>query len=187
MISENKIFIKGMVCNRCIAVITAELINLGLNVSEIFLGEVTFKSPINEETKQQIAQLLKNNGFQLLEDKNRQLVEQVKFIVKHGIELQMQTRSPLKFSELITSHLHKDYNTLSTLFSAYEGVTLEKHIISERICIVKNYLVTTSKSLTEISDELGYSSVSHLSRQLKSYTGHDVNYFKRMRLAVGLN
>ena len=173
-----------MVCDRCIAVITAELIRFGLNVSEIFLGEVTVKENLNQEIRSQIAEILRSYGFDLLEDKNRQLVETVKAYVGHGIELQMETKSPMKFSEYLTYQLHRDYNSLSALFSSYEGVTLEKYIISERLKIVMHYLVNTTKSLTEVSDELGYSSVSHLSRQLKSSTGHDVNHFKRMRLVA---
>lgn len=171
-----------MVCDRCIAVITAEVTRLGLNITEIFLGEVTVKENLSENIKSHFAGILKDYGFDLLEDKNRQLVERVKAVVGHGIELQMETRSPMKFSEYLTTQLNKDYNSLSSLFSSYEGVTLEKYIISERLKIVMHYLVHTTKSLTEVSDELGYSSVSHLSRQLKSYTGHDVNHFKRMRL-----
>ena len=170
-----------MVCNRCIAVVAAELSTIGLNISSIFLGEVSVKERLNDEIKNQIAVILSGYGFELLEDKNQQLVQKVKLLVKDGIEEQMETRRPVKFSELLSAQLSKDYNSLSSLFSSYEGITLEKYIISERLKIVTYYLANTKKSLTEVSDELGYSSVSHLTRQLKSYTGHDVNHYKRLR------
>lgn len=63
---------------------------------------------------------------------------------------------------------NKDYNYLSAVFSDCEGITLEKHIITHRIQKVKEPLINTHKSLTEISDAWVYNSVSHLSIQLKS-------------------
>src|SRR5690606_22366342 len=122
MISDTKIYIKGMVCGRCISVITSKLGELGITIVDINLGEVTLRESINEESKSKIIDALQLEGFELLEDKNRKIVDKIKAIVRYGIELQMQTRTPLKFSTLLTEQLHKDYNTICSLFSIYEGV-----------------------------------------------------------------
>ena len=46
----NTLFIKNMVCNRCIMVVQNELDKLGLNVKNIKLGEVVLsKEPTAEE------------------------------------------------------------------------------------------------------------------------------------------
>ena len=46
----NTLFIKNMVCNRCIMVVQNELDKLGLNVKNIKLGEVVLsKGPTAEE------------------------------------------------------------------------------------------------------------------------------------------
>lgn len=178
----NRLQIKGMVCTRCIAILFDELSLIGLEITAIKLGEVFFKGKLPHNVDEnQIQSVLQKYGFELLTDKKRMLIEQIKTLVKSGIDLQWEVRGNIKFSEYLGKELHKDYNYLSTVFSDCEGITLEKYIITQRIHKVKEQLIHTDKSLTEISDELGYSSVSHLSRQLKSYTGFDTYHYKNLR------
>ena len=81
-----KLLIKGMVCNRCIYVLSEELPKLGLEISDIRLGEVivniTDKPPVEEHL---IINMLQNNGFDLLFYKNQRLVDQIKSVVENGI------------------------------------------------------------------------------------------------------
>ena len=70
-------------------------------------------------------------------------------------------------SVYIESKLQKDYHYLSNLFSDITGVTIEKYIISQKIERVKELLVYDELTLSEIADELGYSSVAYLSQQFK--------------------
>ena len=182
MIVTNRLQIKGMVCTRCISILFGELTLIGLEITSIELGEVFFKAPLpNNIDYNRIQSTIQKFGFELLTDKKRILIEQIKSSVKSGIHLQSETRDQIKFSEYLSNELGKEYTYLSAVFSNCEGITLEKHIITQRIHIIKEQLINTDKSLTEISDELGYSSVSHLSRQLKSYTGFDTYYFKNLR------
>ncbi|MGL2965917.1 helix-turn-helix domain-containing protein [Flavobacterium sp. XGLA_31] len=185
MQETKRLQIKGMVCKRCISILFDELSLIGLEITNINLGEVFFKGQLPQDTDEsQIQQMLQKYGFELLSDKKVLLVESIKSLVHKGIDLQAQSRDTLKFSEYLSNELNKDYAYLSAVFSDYEGITLEKYIITQRILKVKEQLITTDKSLTEISDELGYSSVSHLSRQLKAYTGFDTNHFKNLRNTI---
>lgn len=177
-----KLLIKGMVCNRCITVLTDEFSKLGLEVSSINLGEVTLKAfdkmPFDEQT---IKGVLQKNGFDLLYDKNQMIINQIKAIVERGIREQFENGIQVKFSKLIADKLHKDYDSLSALFSHTQGTTLEKFIISRKIGKVKEFLVYTDKSLTDIAYTSGYNSVAHLSRQLKEHTGFGSSYYKKIR------
>lgn len=177
-----KLLIKGMVCNRCITVLSDELLKLGLDISSINLGEVILKenynTPVNEQT---LKVVLQKNGFDLLYDKNEQLINQIKLVVERGISEQSETGEPVKFSKLISEELNRDYDSLSAIFSLTQGTTLEKYIIQKKIEEVKALLVYTDKSLTNIANTLGYSSVAYLSRQLKKLTGFDFAYYKRIR------
>lgn len=182
MKESQRLQIKGMVCSRCIAILSEELTLIGLEITFIRLGEVFFKGQLpNNVHYKQIQSVIQKYGFELLSDKKVLFIEKVKSLVKQGLEMQLATRDNIKFSEYLSKNLYKDYNSISTLFSEFEGVTLEKYIITQRILQVKEQLINTDKSLTEISDELGYSSVSHLSRQLKAYTGYDTYHFKNLR------
>ncbi len=182
MEKADKLLIKGMVCNRCITVLTDEFSKLGLEISSINLGEVTLKAfnkiPFDEQT---IKGVLQKNGFDLLYDKNQMIINQIKAIVERGIREQFETGTPVKFSKLIADKLHKDYDSLSALFSHIQGATLEKFIISRKIGKVMEFLVYTEKSLTDIAYTSGYNSVAHLSRQLKEHTGFGSSYYKKIR------
>jgi AraC family transcriptional regulator len=182
MKNNNTLLIKGMVCNRCITVLRQELSNLGLDISSISLGEVILneraKTSVDEQT---LKVVLQKNGFDLLYDKNEQLISQIKLAVERGINEQSETGHPVKFSRWISEELNRDYDSLSAIFSFIQGDTLEKYIIRKKIEEVKALLVYTDKSLTDIANTLGYSSVAYLSRQLKKHTGFDFAYYKKIR------
>jgi len=182
MKTNNKLLIKGMVCNRCITVLSDELSKLGLDISSINLGEVVLKENSKTPVDEQVLKVvLQKNGFDLLYDKNEQLISQIKLAVERGINEQSETGNPVKFSKLISDELHRDYDSLSAIFSLTQGCTLEKYIILKKIEKVKGLLVYTDQSLTAIANALGYSSVAYLSRQLKQHTGFDFAYYKRIR------
>lgn len=176
-----KLLIKGMVCDRCIHVLSEELPKLGLEVTDIRLGEVILKEMDKIIEEHVIRAMLQTNGFDLLYHKNQKIIEQIKSAVEKGINQQLNTGEPVKFSTLISNELHKDYDSLSSLFSSLEGYTLEKFIISKKIEKVKEFLVYTDQSLSDIAYALGYSSPAYLSNQLKKYTGFTSSYYKQVR------
>lgn len=179
--TTSTLLIKGMVCQRCIHVLSEELPKLGLEICNIRLGEVIFKKPRVQVEEQNIRIMLQKNGFDLLFSKNQRVIEKIKNIVEQGIRVQADTGVSVKFSVLVSNALHKDYDALSSLFSSLEGCTLEKYIISRKMEKVKELLVYTDQTLSEISNILGYSSVAHLSNQLKKYTGFTSSHYKEIR------
>lgn len=174
-----KLLIKGMVCDRCIYVLTEEFTKLGLEVVDIHLGEAVVKGPTIDEAL--IRAMLQKNGFDLLYSKDEKIVEHIKSVVEKGIQRRVDTGESLKFSTLISKELHRDYDSLSALFSTVEGATLEKFIIAQKIEKVKEFLVYTDQSLSDIAYALGYSSPAYLSNQLKKYSGFTSSYYKQIR------
>lgn len=67
--------------------------------------------------------------------------------------------------------LKTDYATLSRLFVAAEGRTIEKFYLLQRIEYVKELIEYGDLSIKEIAWRTGFSSVAHLSRQFKQLTG----------------
>lgn len=178
-----KLLIKGMVCNRCIYVLSEEFPKLDLEILEIRLGEVILKVTDKTIFKEEVVRtMLEKNGFDLLYNKNQKIIDQIKNAVEKGIQEQLDTGEPVKFSLLISNKLNKDYDSVSSLFSSSEGYTLEKFIISRKVEKIKELLVYTDQSMSEIAYSLGYSSPAHLSNQLKKHTGFTSSYYKRVRL-----
>ncbi|MDQ2769175.1 MAG: AraC family transcriptional regulator [Bacteroidota bacterium] len=76
----------------------------------------------------------------------------------------------MKNSEYLSRRLRYDYTYLANLFSEITGGTIEQYIIGVRINCVKE-LLSGPLTLTQIADQLCYSSVAHLSNQFKKVTG----------------
>jgi len=78
--NRKTLYIKNMVCARCIKVVKDELEKLYLNVDRIILGEVDVSSnkKIDED---KIREVLEQNGFKLIDDKQSKIVEKIKVIV----------------------------------------------------------------------------------------------------------
>jgi len=173
------IYIKNMVCNRCIMAVSNIFHEAGVSETEVQLGKVSVKESISEEKLTQIEDQLKAVGFEFINDSKSRLIEHIKNIVidiiyNHPLEIKVN------HSDYLAGQLNLDYNYLSTLFSSVEGTTIEKYMINLKIERVKELLVYDEKTLSEIADELGYSSVAHLSGQFKKVTGFTPSYFKKL-------
>lgn len=173
------IYIKNMVCHRCKMAVKTELLKLGLNPMNIALGEVMIQEKaLSKKQLSILAASLKSIGFELMDDKQSKLIEQVKTFVIDAIHYQDEL--PKKnFSELISKHLHHDYSFISNLFSQVEGFTIEQYIINQRIEKVKELLLYKELSLSQVAFQLGYSSPAHLSAQFKKITGLTPTNFKQ--------
>ena len=169
-----------MVCNRCILVVREEVEKLGFHVQAIKLGEVTLFGKPDSEQLAKIAGVLEPLGFELIDDKKSQLIEQIKTIVIAWVREQDGERT-VNLSEILADELHHDYNYLSNLFSEVEGITIEKYHIAQKIERVKELLVYDELSLSEIAYQLGYSSVAYLSNQFKKVTGLSPSHFKKIK------
>lgn len=178
--SNTTLHIKNMVCNRCIRVVQEELENLGLVVKSVKLGEAELADEQNAVDLKKIAQVLQDNGFELLDDRKSQLIERIKNLVIELIHQQDEVEISMNYSYLIEQRVGVDYHYLSSLFSSTEGVTIEKYIILQRIERVKELLVYNELSLSQIADKMGYSSVAHLSAQFKKVTGLTPSAFKKL-------
>ncbi|MHB9142848.1 MAG: helix-turn-helix domain-containing protein [Paludibacter sp.] len=173
------IFIKNMVCNRCVMVVSNIFHEAGFSEADVQLGKVYVTSPISDEKLRGIEEQLKHIGFEVINDSKSRLIEHIKNIVIDVI-YNHPTEIKFNYSEYLASQLNLDYNYLSTLFSSVEGTTIEKYMINLKTERVKELLVYDEKTLSEISFEMGYSSVAHLSGQFKKVTGFTPTYFKKL-------
>jgi AraC-like DNA-binding protein len=62
-----------------------------------------------------------------------------------------------------------------------EGTTIEQYFIAQKIERVKELLVYGELTLSEISYQLNYSSVSHLGKQFKKVTGLTPSHYKQLK------
>lgn len=174
------LYIKNMVCNRCIAAVRNELSLLGHSVVEVTLGEAKLATTPSPDEMKTLDASLKKLGFELIGDRKGRIIEQVKneiiYIVHHSGEV-----LTTNLSSWLSDKLHYDYTYLSNLFSEVEGTTIEKYYITQRIEKVKELLVYDELSITQIADMLGYSSAAYLSGQFKKVTGLTPTFYKSVK------
>jgi AraC-like DNA-binding protein len=175
----NIVYIKNMVCNRCIMVVGELFSSAGYQPLKVSLGEVELSKEMEPDAKNSVSKKLKEYGFELIDDHKTQIIEKIKNII---IRLVHHTHSELRenYSSLIESELGRGYTYLSNLFSSVEGITIEKYIIAQKIERVKELLVYHELTLSEIAWQMGYSSVAHLSNQFKKVTGLTPSYFREI-------
>ncbi len=175
------IYIKNMVCNRCIKVVREELEKLNLNVGKVTLGEAVITSPDEQIDLDKIGKVLEENGFELLGDKQAKLIEKIKVSIIDKIYSKDEDLEHFSFSKYLADQLGFSYQHLSNLFSSMEGITIEKYVINQKVERVKELLVYDELTLSEIAYKLGYSSVQHLSGQFKKVTGFTPSEFKNLK------
>ena len=170
-----------MVCNRCKMAVKTALEKLGIKPLNIELGEVTIEKDLDASEKEQLEVVLKELGFELIDDKKSKYIEKIKSLI---ITLIHEQNNDLKItlSDYLSQNVYHDYFYLSNLFSEIEGTTIEKYFIAQKIERVKELLAYKELSLGEIAFQLNYSSVAHLSNQFKKVTGLSPSHFKNIRL-----
>jgi AraC family transcriptional regulator len=176
-----KLYIKNMVCDRCILVVRQQLDKLNMNYKNIQLGEVELIDPTLENKIKALKDDLQLLGFELLDDKKSTVVEKIKSIIIQLVQGPESEELTKKLSVILSQKLNLDYHYLSGLFSSIEGMTIEKYVIRQRIEKAKELLMYAELTLSEIADNLGYSSVQHLSQQFKKTTGLTPSHFKNLK------
>jgi len=174
------LFIKNMVCNRCILVVQNELDKLGIEATNIKLGEITLKKDLTTKEREELENVLDPLGFQVIVDKKSRMIEKIKNVIIDLVHHQ-DNDAKTNLSDVLSDALHHDYNYLSNLFSDIEGTTIEKYFIAQKVEKIKELLVYDELSLSEIADRMNYSSVAYLSNQFKKVTGLTPSHFKQIR------
>ncbi len=175
-----KVYIKNMVCDRCIMVVKNELEKLGFHPTNLKLGEVELGRELIDSEKLIINNHLLTFGFELIDDKKSRIIEKIKNVIVNLVHYQ-DNNIKSNLSDVLSSSLQHDYNYLSNLFSEVEGTTIEKYLIAQKIEKVKELLVYDELSLSEIAFRLNYSSVAYLSNQFKKVTGLTPSHFKQIK------
>lgn len=168
-----------MVCNRCIMVVEAELKKRGLKPTSVKLGEAQVAELINENQLAELKNCLENLGFELIEDKRKQMVEQIKSTIINLVHYQTEPLQ-INLSDFLKEKINRDYTHMSNIFSEIEQTTIEKYFINQKIERAKELLSNSELTLSEIAFQLNYSSVAHLSAQFKKTTKLTPTEHKRL-------
>ncbi len=176
------LFIRNMVCPRCVTAVKDTLTKLEIPFSEVVLGKASINIDKSEVNLDLLDKELRKIGFELIRDKNRQLVAEVKALIVSYIHHSGELDLKINFSDYLAEKVGKDYSIITSIFSEWENTTIEKYIIAQKIERVKELLSYNELTLSEISYQLNYSSVQHLSNQFKKLTGKTPSQYKKQEV-----
>lgn len=158
-----------MVCDRCIQAVTEELEAAGFHNPRVELGLAVLDQEPTAEQLDRLSARLEARGFALLRDGQEKLLDDV----RHAVMSHVNTDGPC--DDLLSQHVSRavgrDYRSLSELFSASEGRTIESYARALRIERVKQLLVENELPIKEIAWLTGFSSTAHLTRAFREATG----------------
>ena len=81
-----QIFIKNMVCNRCISAVENVLQNFGIKDFSVQLGWVETNTPLSKKDVEKLNENLQKIGFEILEDASLKLIESIKKLILEKVQ-----------------------------------------------------------------------------------------------------
>jgi AraC-like DNA-binding protein len=157
-----------------------ELRNIGIAYYTVNLGEIEIQVKLTESQRLTLKTNLLKSGLVLMDDKRSILIERIKTtiieMIHHADKMPM-----VNYSDFLADKLKLDYTYLSNIFSETKGITIQQFIISHKIEKVKELLLYNELTLSEIADNMQYSSTAHLSAQFKKITGLTPTFYKQLK------
>lgn len=160
--------------------VKAELEKVGMHPVSVELGEVEVSDEPDKSAVQQLNDNLKLLGFEIIDDRKSRIIEQIKTAIVNLIHYS-EEQNNFNLSDYLAKQLNYDYGYLSNLFSEVEGSTIEKYLIAQKIEKVKELMMYDELTLSQIANQLGYSSVAYLSSQFKKQTGLTPTFYRSLK------
>jgi len=173
-----ELYIKNMVCPRCITSVKNILDKINVSYQDVQLGVTILKENPSSKTIAQFKKLLETKGFELLQCEEEKIICQIKSHIIEKIHLTDEPPTEV-LSVALSNLLHTEYSKLSKLFSKTEGITIEQFYTLQRVEKVKELLSYNELTISEIANQMGYSSSAYLSTQFKKITGYTPTQFQQ--------
>ncbi|MBC5863464.1 helix-turn-helix domain-containing protein [Flavobacterium turcicum] len=159
-------------------IVQDRLTELGYKFNIIGFGEFNFLEKVPTAKMDELTSVFREYGIDIVENQKSVLVQKIKDAI---IEM-VHSEKPLqvKSSVYIADKLNLSYAYLSNVFSEVTYTSIENFIIIQKIELAKQLMINTPMNLTEISIQLNYSSVAHLSTQFKHTTGMTPSAFQKI-------
>ena len=180
MTEAYSIAIKHMVCPRCLTTVQSIAAEVGIELVSISLGEVFATTEPSENRLRLFSERLEASGFSIVLSKERKLINKMKSLILKRIHYPDDIAAT-KLSVYLAAGLSYDYSYLSKVFSSVEAMTIERYFTLQRVERAKELLSYDELNVTEIAEQLDFSSAAHFSAQFKQETGMPPSQFKKLK------
>ncbi|MEP7235516.1 MAG: AraC family transcriptional regulator [Ignavibacteriota bacterium] len=164
----------------CRVIVEDHLKAMGLEYELATSGSVVARQ-LNPDQHAELNAKLSRYGIELTEEVPNDLVEQIKRAVIEIVS-QEEGRPNINVSDFLSKKLNYSYGYLTAIFSEATYTSISHFMILQKVERIKEMLLNQNLTLTEISYQLGYSSVAYLSNQFKMVTGLTPTKFKEIMM-----
>ncbi|CAM4135527.1 helix-turn-helix domain-containing protein [Flavobacterium weaverense] len=173
-----KVYLKFDYAQLTKKIVQEKLSELGYKYNFIGFGEFNFLEKVPSSKIAEITSVFREYGIEIVESQKSVLVQKIKDTIVEMVH--SETPLNIKSSVYIAEKLNLSYAYLSNVFSEVTYTSIENFIIIQKIELAKQLMINTPLNLTEISIQLNYSSVAHLSTQFKHMTGMTPSAFQKI-------
>lgn len=169
--------IKHMVSSRCITAVKTELSQLKIDSTIVRLGTVEIDGNLSDHQSDLLQERLHAVGMELVQDQKTILSNHVKLLIDEILSSTHEL-SDVQISAYLKNNLKIDYLQMVRTFAERNNISLKQYIITERVNKVKQLVHEHEGTLSEIAEQLHYSSTAHLCNEFKRVTGNTPKSYK---------
>lgn len=173
------ILIKYDISRICKAILEEQLQKITAAYTINGLNEIEFQHALSPQESVLLKSSLEKYGIEIIDNQKSALMQKIKDVIVDMV-WKDDILPNITTSAFLAEKLHHSYGYLSNLFSEITYSTIENFIIFQKIERAKQMMISGNHTLTEISYQLNYSSVAHLSNQFKKTTGLTPSAFQRI-------
>lgn len=167
-----KIYLKNIVC--------PELEKLGVNYKIDELG-IEITSSVSDVDMIELDRTLQPCNLILTSDNNAVTVKKIKAALKDLLNYSFDEMKILLPGFLQNKSSSLSFQFLNNVFSFETGMTIEEYFNKKKIEWAKKLLAYYNLTLTEVTYQLGYTSIESFVEQFKMSTGITPSQFKQVK------
>jgi YesN/AraC family two-component response regulator len=152
-----------MVCDRCKTLVINALKRINIDYFKVKLGELIIEDDITLEQFDQLRQVLKKSGLELLNNLQNKHVEVLLNAIEDLVNFPGE-KIQNSIKDYLSAKFNKNYASLNLMFSEIECVSIEKYIDELKVTRIKEMLTYNELNLNEIAQIMHFRNVAQLSR-----------------------
>lgn len=172
------IYIKSMVCKRCIKTVESIVSDLGYSDVVVKLGYI---ENATIHSFKDLDKRLKEEGFERLVSNNEIICEKIKLVLIDLITETNLDEFSMNISDYISAKIEIPYSTAATYFKNCCNHSIDSYWQALRMEKAKEWLSYEDHTVTEIAQKVGYNSLQSFSKAFKLAVGQSPSVFRKKK------
>ncbi|HBQ58103.1 MAG TPA: hypothetical protein DD671_00330 [Balneolaceae bacterium] len=178
--TDTIIYIKNMVCPRCLFMIRKIFKQEGISINGIDWDKAAVK--INNSSiphPEKIKKAIEPYGFKIISTNHDRISEQIKITLIKWIYLSEEIVDNARLKELLESKFQTKYLVLDPLFKKINGYNIQDYFDLLRLERFKELLSYNENSFTEISLSMGFNDFEEIQHLVRTNLNCSISKFKK--------